>query len=458
MPTFTFTSPEGKSYDITGPDGATKEQAFGILQQKLKASPAAPGQPTANAPPDQPPGILDKLGSTAREAVGAVGEPLMAMGSSMLAKPAGDIAGLGAIPLHAMGAIKTDPTDVQRNVQGAMTYQPRTKAGQAVTEYNPLALLGKGIGMGADKLSQIGAGPGMGSAEGALRSGAREAITDLPMALGLKGPAMGAAAESGLKNVARDTMQSALKPPIGELKSGKAQKAIDTLLDQGINVTRGGAQTMRERVDVLNNSIENLITNSTANIDKRAVVSRLRDPLKKFANQVNSTDDIAAIQKSWDQFMNNPILKGNDIPVQVAQTMKQGTYRSLGDKAYGELKGADIEAQKALARGLKEEIAKAVPEVRPLNAEESKLLNSLSLVERRVMMEANKNPVGLGWLTANPVHFAAWMGDRSGLFKSLVARMVNQGSQAAPALGAAGPGAGMVLSNQAQQSSAPPFP
>lgn len=41
MPTFEFTSPEGKSYEIEGPEGATREQAFGILQQQL-ASGSAP--------------------------------------------------------------------------------------------------------------------------------------------------------------------------------------------------------------------------------------------------------------------------------------------------------------------------------------------------------------------------------------------------------------------------------
>jgi hypothetical protein len=35
MPSFTFTSPEGKSYTVNGPDGATPEQAFGILQQQI---------------------------------------------------------------------------------------------------------------------------------------------------------------------------------------------------------------------------------------------------------------------------------------------------------------------------------------------------------------------------------------------------------------------------------------
>jgi hypothetical protein len=35
MPVFKFTSPEGKTYNVTGPEGATKEQAFQILQKQL---------------------------------------------------------------------------------------------------------------------------------------------------------------------------------------------------------------------------------------------------------------------------------------------------------------------------------------------------------------------------------------------------------------------------------------
>jgi hypothetical protein len=47
MPTFEFTSPEGKSYEIEGPEGATQEQAFGILQQHLGAAPTKPAAPAA---------------------------------------------------------------------------------------------------------------------------------------------------------------------------------------------------------------------------------------------------------------------------------------------------------------------------------------------------------------------------------------------------------------------------
>ena len=37
MATFHFTSPEGTKYQIDGPEGATKEQAFQILQQQLSS-------------------------------------------------------------------------------------------------------------------------------------------------------------------------------------------------------------------------------------------------------------------------------------------------------------------------------------------------------------------------------------------------------------------------------------
>jgi len=36
-PSFTFTSPDGQKYTVTGPDGATLEQAFAILQGRLRS-------------------------------------------------------------------------------------------------------------------------------------------------------------------------------------------------------------------------------------------------------------------------------------------------------------------------------------------------------------------------------------------------------------------------------------
>lgn len=45
MPVFEFKSPEGKTYQITGPEGATQEQAFQILQQQIGAGTAQEQKP-----------------------------------------------------------------------------------------------------------------------------------------------------------------------------------------------------------------------------------------------------------------------------------------------------------------------------------------------------------------------------------------------------------------------------
>lgn len=46
MPTFEFTSPEGKKYVVEGPEGSTQEQAFSQLQQQLQQAPTPPSSPS----------------------------------------------------------------------------------------------------------------------------------------------------------------------------------------------------------------------------------------------------------------------------------------------------------------------------------------------------------------------------------------------------------------------------
>lgn len=48
MPTYEFKAPNGKTYEIDGPDGSTKEQAFAQLQQHLAAHPELQGRQGAD--------------------------------------------------------------------------------------------------------------------------------------------------------------------------------------------------------------------------------------------------------------------------------------------------------------------------------------------------------------------------------------------------------------------------
>lgn len=235
----------------------------------------------------------------------------------------------------------------------------------------------------------------------------------------------GMAVNRGGKAVARRLMQSAVKPTIKQLKTGDSRIAVDTLLDYGINPNKRGVEKLRMTIDGINDDIAGRIQGSNATVSRQKALDYLAGVRAKAGNQVSPTADVGAIQGVADDFMNHPNIAGDAIPVQQAQELKKGTYQALRGQ-YGQVRGSAIEAQKAIARGLKDQIADVVPGIGPLNAEEARLLKTLDVAERRALMEMNKNPVGLSALASNPIGFAAFMADRSAAFKALAARSINR--------------------------------
>ena len=398
------------------------------LASKKPKKPAAPLQDlTADAPPK--PNVMSMLNRIPGSKI--ITGPVEAganMLSGAVAKPVSEVMGLAAQAKDYISGKPGDAEGFQRSIREGMTYQPRTAAGLAVAEYNPLALIGKGV----DYLGGLAeAKPDASLGRRMLGAGVHELVNQAPQ-LALMGapPAMRAAGEAmtGEGVGAKRWMRSALKPTVEANNSGAAAKAVDTLLEKGINVSPGGVQKMQSRIAELNNQIAGIVENHPGIVDKADVSVNLQGLLGKFADQVNPKADLSAIQKAFLEFEETAPDK---MTLPQAQRMKQGTYKQLGDKAYNsELKAADIAAQKELARGLKDSIAKQAPEVVPLNTEESALLNAMNVSERRVLMEANKNPMGLSLLASEPTKMLAFLADRSGLFKSLVARMLNTSGQA----------------------------
>jgi len=282
-------------------------------------------------------------------------------------------------------------------------------------------------------LTRVGGGTISGGAQAALSNpesaGTGAFIGGMIPVAGKVAGETGNLISSGANKTAKSLMQSALKPTLEQLRTGKAERAIQTLLDEGINPTSRGVNKLKEKIWNINDEVANRISRSNATIDKSNVLRTLDDVRANFATQVSPTSDLNAIQGIADDFASHPGLFGNTIPVQRAQELKQGTYKVLKGK-YGEAGSAATEAQKGLARGLKDEISKAVPEVAALNAKESALLNALSVSERRALMDANKNTMGLAVLASNPVGWAAFMADRSAAFKAIAARMANKGALA----------------------------
>jgi hypothetical protein len=242
-------------------------------------------------------------------------------------------------------------------------------------------------------------------------------------------------------------MQTAVKPSTDDLLSGNANQAVGTMLDEGIVPSMSGwgqhgMNDVARMTSKLDDQVGQRIAASTAQVPVGSVASRLDDTLTTAQMQVNPKTDMAAVENAWTEFLTSPHIAGKkEIPVQLAHELKKGTYKSLGGKSYGEVGSTSVEAQKALARGLREETMKAVPEIEPLLARQASLMNVRDVAGTRALLEANKNPMGLAALRVDhPLSSVSFLADRWAWLKALAAIGMHQGAypQTIAPLGIAG--------------------
>lgn len=133
MPDFEFTSPSGKKYTVSGPEGATSAQAFQMLQRQIGATPptAAPQQSEGAAQGQRILAAVDQANSENGKALIGVGETaanaVTGIGSSIV----GGFRGLAAL---ATGGSLDEARQAVENTQHDYTYQPRTGVGKLGSE------------------------------------------------------------------------------------------------------------------------------------------------------------------------------------------------------------------------------------------------------------------------------------------------------------------------------------
>lgn len=249
--------------------------------------------------------------------------------------------------------------------------------------------------------------------------------------------AAGGLAEKAITAGGPALMRSALKPAYKLVdkatKSAEIPRVVKTLLDEGVNVSSGGIGKLNDLFNATNDELSAIIKNSAKKVFPENVIARGEEVAAGVEGQVASLTDESASKAVVDDFAvrkagapNYPL---SPMSVQRAQQLKQGTYRSLGNRAYGETKGAAVETEKAMARGLKEGIEAAHPEVKGLNAREGSIMEARDAVAKRVAMAANRDPVGLGWLAHDPVGVIGFAMSRSPVVKSMLARGLYQSAQ-----------------------------
>ncbi len=424
MPKYRITDPATqRTIEIDGPNPPSEalvRQMFAQLPAKAATTPAMP-------PPDQGGDVLvDNLKNIGQLAVkslpaigGAVGGIVGGIGGTV-----GGM-GVGGVPGAIGGAA----------VGGA--------GGEAAKQ-----LINRMIGTPAPSTPmQAAADIGV---QGAVQGGAQAA-----------GSAIGAA----MRPMGAALMQSAVKPGIkataNALFKGVATEdlpVVKTLLKEGVNVTPGGIAKLDRIISASNDEIRQALASIPADvrINPEAVAARTADTAARFTNQVDNQADLNAIQNTAKRFLEQhstqapvgvkqvptgildasgqmitkeaPVMGAvpEPIPPLQAQAEKVGTYQQLKAKAYGELKAPEIEAQKALARGLKEEIeseaAKMGTDISAPNMREGAAITAKEAVARRLAVAGNRDPASLAWLAHNPTAGLLFLMERSPVVKSLLAR------------------------------------
>lgn len=218
MPTFNFTSPEGKSYQINGPEGATKEQAFQILQTQLGQSTVprsaadqipgvkSPSRPVPPAAHQQEPGLLDKLEGA--------GETALSLGTGAIAGPIGAAGGILKGVSTGKFAKDREAEKYGSDLMGKLTYEPKTQKGKeysgALGDFFKTAGI-EGLGGLSGETAALGEAANVAKPAIAARAGqAASAIKNVPSAIG-----------TGAKNVGSAAAKAAYSPE----KLALAQKA-----------------------------------------------------------------------------------------------------------------------------------------------------------------------------------------------------------------------------------------
>jgi hypothetical protein len=388
MADYDITAPDGRKFRITAPDGASQDQVLAYAKDQF-----------AKMPPKEAPGIASRLATAAAQ-------------------------GLPAGPIGVIGSLGAEGLKLGSEALDKAAYA----AGGKVTDVLSQGSVGR---FPIPKLS-----PEAAAGAGAVTNAAIQAV---PMVIPA-GEGAKVAASPVLQGAARTVMQSAMKPSSKSLANGDAAKAIDTMLENGINATAAGAAKVRGLISDLKKQVGEIISLSPAEVNRGYAYKELAKTLDDVGQKASGyKPDQQAVLKAWEEFKNHPLLDkfaevDDMIPIQAADRMKRASQKAA-ESAYGAATPptAADKSQMAIATGLRKGMEEAEPSVGVINKKLSDFINVLQQVEPRAAMAANRDLGGLVPITHSPEAAALMLADRNPWIKSYLARILNSGSEQIPA-------------------------
>ncbi len=261
-----------------------------------------------------------------------------------------------------------------------------SKAGRAGNVAEKVLKLGTKIGLGAGEAAGVTAVQGGDKSDIKLAAG---------LGAGLSVVAKGI--ESALKKVPQTAWSSILKRTPTEAAKNPAlpNQAVETGLT---GLTRQGiANKAQEAIQSIEVTLDDLLSKSGAKINQAKVVGYLGDLRQSYAAIPGEQSSVKVIDNIIADLYSG-FKTGKSMSALEANQLKRAIYSVIA-KSYG--KGAfeipaKVEAQKAIARGLKTEIEKVIPEAKTLNQRQAVYIQIKKALDKTIARTEGKGIAGTG--------------------------------------------------------------
>lgn len=247
----------------------------------------------------------------------------------------------------------------------------------------------------------------------ATLQGAKEGALEGAETAGLAG-AINAGMEYGGQKVmhtigsaAKAVYRGYLKPSLAGASKAKAQAIVQAAMDEGLPIAQVGKERadllikeLRGEVDAILQNRQHISKTLFGDIDLHNVAERVRQFARtKYYKAGRPVEDFEAAMKVADNIDAHPSLNlppgsapgPTPVDLATANETKRTLQQSAGEKAFGLERAPGTEAEKRGAHIIRKEIETRAPQIAPLNARESKLIDVAKALSGAIEREANNS-------------------------------------------------------------------
>jgi hypothetical protein len=174
-------------------------------------------------------------------------------------------------------------------------------------------------------------------------------------------------------------------------KAEGALEKVKTGIKEDVPLNWAGLQKIHDVIDGINEDIDGYIKGADKQghfVPANQVVQRLDDLKQQAAKNLLPKNFMDEIDAAKQEFLD---AHGQILGMEQAQELKKAGGKTVRNK-YGDLSSNQMEIQKTLVRGLKEEIANRIPEITGLNARESRLIALSDDMDKFLVNQVKRPP------------------------------------------------------------------